>query len=76
MFYKGTSKSPLLFELVLRLHQVQMKGELILQCVNLSGTRMIEVLIVGLYRGNNLEMVVRGLNSLKLVPLVKGATEI
>ena len=26
VFYKGTSKSPPLFELVIRLHQVQMEG--------------------------------------------------
>ena len=66
VFYKGTSKSTLLFLLVLRLHQVQMKGELILQCVNLSGTRMIEVLIDGLYRGNNLGGLMRVLEHLQI----------
>ena len=41
VFYKGTPKIPLLFELVLRPHQVQMKVELILRTVKIVGTRMI-----------------------------------
>ena len=54
VFYKGISNIPLLFELVPRLHRVQMKGEFILHVVHIVGTRMIESGIDGLYRGNNL----------------------
>ena len=41
VFYKGTSNIPLLFELVIRLHQVQMKGELILKVLHIARTRMV-----------------------------------
>ena len=48
---------------------------MILQVVHISGTRMIETRIDGLYRGNNLGGLI-GLEPLKFFPLVKGATEI
>ena len=41
VFYKGTSKSLLLFELVIRLNQVQIKGGLIVHSVHITGTRMV-----------------------------------
>ena len=47
-FYKGTSKIPLLFEIVLRLHRVHMRGDLILHVVHIAGTRMIEAIIDGI----------------------------
>ena len=71
IFNKGTSKSPLLFEIVLRLHQVQMRGEMILHAIHITGTRMIEAGIDGIYRGDNLGGIVRGLNHLQSVPLYK-----
>ena len=39
-----------MFKLVLRLHQVQMRGELILHVVYIAGTQMIETGIDGLSR--------------------------
>ena len=36
VFYKGTSNRPLLFEIVLCLHQVQMEGELIFHIVHIA----------------------------------------
>ena len=54
VFYKETSKIPLLFELVLRLHQVQMRGELILHVIHIKGTIIIEAGIYGFSSGNNL----------------------
>ena len=42
MFYKGTSKSPLLLYIFLRLHQVQMREYLILQIIHTEVTQMIE----------------------------------
>ena len=54
VFYKGTSKSLLLFELVIRLHQVQIKGELILHILHIEGKRVEKSGIDGLSRGNNI----------------------
>ena len=48
VYYKGISKSPLLFEIVLQLHQVQVKRYLILNVIHITGTRMIEDGIHGL----------------------------
>ena len=42
IFYKEILKISFLFELVLRLHQVQMRGELILYVIHILGTRLIE----------------------------------
>ena len=41
-FYKGNSKSPLLFELVLRLRKLQLKSNFKLHVVHVAGTRMVE----------------------------------
>ena len=62
VFYEGTSKIPLLFDLVLRLYQVQIKGGLVLHVNHIASTRMIEAGIYGLSRGNNLEEVMRGVH--------------
>ena len=51
VFYKGTSKTPFLFELVIRLHQVQMRGDLILHVVHITVTIIIEAGIYGILRG-------------------------
>ena len=39
--YMGKSKIPFLFELVIRLHQVQMRGDFILSVVHISVTIII-----------------------------------
>ena len=62
VFYKGKSKRPLMFGIVLRLHQVQMRGYLILHVVNTIEIRMTEKLIYGIPRGNNMGVIMRGLN--------------
>ena len=54
VFFKGDSEITLLFELVLKLHQVQMRELFILHVVNTMGTRIIEAVIDGISRGNNL----------------------
>jgi hypothetical protein len=41
-FWKGTSQSPLLFELVLRLKTIEMEHDLHLHLVHVSGLRMID----------------------------------
>ena len=64
VLYKGTSKIPCCFVLVIRLHQVQMRRELILHAICISGNRIIEAGIDGLSRGNNLGGTIRGLKHL------------
>ena len=76
LFYKVTLKKPLMFELVLRLHQVYMRGELILHVIHITCTQMIEAGIDGLSRGNNLGDVTRVINHLHFVPLYQGAVMI
>jgi hypothetical protein len=41
-FHWGTSKSKTLFELVLRLHKLEMQGKLFIHLIWVAGTRMIE----------------------------------
>ena len=71
IFYNETSKPPLLFEIVLRLKQVQMRGELILHDIKIAGTRTIEVGIERLSRGNNLGGIMRGINLCSLYRYTK-----
>ena len=74
VFYKGKLNIPLLFEIVLSLHQVQMKGELIWHIVHIVGTITIKAGINGISRGNNLGGMMRGLEPPQFVPLRKGDT--
>ena len=62
VFYKGTSKSPLLSEIFLRLYQVQMIWYFILNVVNISVTRVINTVNDGLSRGNDLGGMMRLMN--------------
>ena len=73
VYYKGTSKILLLFEIFLRLRQVHMRGYLILYVAHIAGTRMIEAVIDGILRVNNLEGTMRGVNPLKFVSVDEGA---
>ena len=41
VFYKWYIKRLLIFEIVLRLHQVHMRGDMVLHIFHISGTRMI-----------------------------------
>ena len=54
-----------MFEIVLRLHKVQMKGYLILHVVHISVTRTIESVIDGLSRGDNFLVMIRCMNPLQ-----------
>ena len=51
VLYKGTLKTLLLCEIVLRLNQVNMRGYLILHVVHIAGKIMVEAVIDGLLRG-------------------------
>ena len=65
IYYKGTSKSLLLSDIVLCIHQFQMKGDLILYVVYIVGTGMTQSVIDILSRRNNLGGMMRGANQLK-----------
>jgi hypothetical protein len=72
-FFKGTSRSSLLFELVLRLRTIEMKGDLFIHLVWVTGTRMIEQGTDGLFRGDLSNGVMAGYSMLFHVPLTKDA---
>jgi len=75
VFYKGTSTSPLLFNLVLRLRQLEMSGELKLQMIHVAGTRMIQQGTDGLSRGDLTQGVFARQRMLSFVPLHQSAIE-
>ena len=75
VLYRGTSKIPLFFKIVLRLNQVQTKGELILHIFHISVTRMIEAGITGLSTVKNLGGDDESSVALAIFSLGKGATE-
>ena len=66
---KGSSTSPLLFELVVRLYKLSMKFLCSVNIIHVAGTRIIAQGSDGLYRGNLLEGVQRGEELLSFVPL-------
>ena len=71
VFNKGTSKKPLLFDIILRLNQVHMRVKLILHVIHIAGNRIIETGIDGLSRGNNFGCMMRGMNTLQFVTFDK-----
>ena len=69
-FYKGNiSSSKTLFELIVRLRQLEMTGSLKLWVIHVAGKRMIQQGADGLSRGNLLEGVMTGVPMLSYVPL-------
>ena len=74
-FYKGTSTSRQLFELVLRLRRLEMDGHLFLRVIWVAGTRMIEQGTDGFSRGDLENGVATGRDMLSYVPLNDTAFE-
>ena len=72
-FYCGTSISRKLFELVLRLHKLEMTAGLVLHAIHCAGTRMVAQGTDGLSRGDLLEGVMKGDDFLSFVPLHQSA---
>jgi hypothetical protein len=68
-FWKGTSKSRLLFELVLRLKELELKHGLQLHVVHVSGKRMIAEGTDGLSRADHGEGVLLGKDIRFFIPL-------
>ena len=68
-YYKGSSSSPHLHELVLEVRKIEMKGLLKIHCVWFSGKRMIWQGTNGLSRGDLTSGVMAGEAFLKFIPL-------
>jgi hypothetical protein len=71
-FFRGTSSSKTLFELILRLQFIHMHGEVIVHFIHVAGKRMIKQGTDGLSRGTR-EGVLSGDEFLTHVPLHLGA---
>jgi hypothetical protein len=74
-FWKRTSKSRLLFELVLRLKKLEMRYNLIFHVIHVAGRRMIDQGSDGLSRADHTRGVVTGRDIRHWVPLNQGALE-
>ncbi|KAG7340358.1 hypothetical protein IV203_023901 [Nitzschia inconspicua] len=72
-YSKGSSKSEHLFELVLELRLMEMKLDVLIHVIHVSGKRMIHQGTDGLSRGDHSQGVMRGLPILKFVPLHQDA---
>ncbi|CAB9525841.1 unknown protein [Seminavis robusta] len=68
-YWKGSSKSQLLLDLVLRLRMVELHFGLLLHVVHVSGKRMIAQGTDGLSRGSHGTGVMRGVDMISFVPL-------
>ena len=74
-YYRGTSSSRLLFDLVLRLRILQQRSEVFIHVLHVSGTRMIASGVDALSRGSANEGVMRGEDLLSFVPLHLSAAD-
>lgn len=74
-FWKGTSKSKALFELVLRIKTLEMKGAFEVHVIHVSGRRMIKQGTDGISRGDHAEGVMKGDNMKDFVPIHLNAIE-
>ena len=72
---KGSSTSPILFQLVVRLYKMGMKFKCDIKFIHVSGKRMIAQGTDGLSRGDLLEGVMKGHSILDFVPLNETALE-
>jgi hypothetical protein len=73
--WKGTSKSEWLFDLVLRLHLMEMRNDLIIQVIRVAGTRMKAQGTDGISRGDKSMGVMRGIPMEEFCPLHQTAFE-
>lgn len=71
-FFRGTSKSRLLFDLILELRDIEMKVGARIHLVHVAGTRMIYQGTDGLSRGDQIAGVMTGENFLSHIPLHLG----
>jgi hypothetical protein len=74
-FFKGTSSSKRLFDLMLKLHELQMHKRLMLHMVHVAGKRMISQGTDGLSRGDTSIGVMSGTSMISYVPLHLSANQ-
>ena len=74
-FWKGSSKSPKLFELVLRLKLLEVEADLIIHVVHVAGKRMIAQGTDGLSRGDKSTGVMQRVSMESFVPLHRSALD-
>lgn len=74
-FWKGSSKSKTLFQLILRLKQIEMKGNFVAHVIHVSGKRMIAQGTDGISRGDHTEGVMIGKSMKEFVPIHRTAFE-
>ena len=74
-FYRGSSKSPLLHKIVLRLRTLEMSCGMTIHVVHISGKRMIVQGTDGCSRGSLMEGVMAGADMLTFVDLGKGSID-
>ena len=73
-YYKGYSKtSPELSDVILRLYKAAREGGLTIHVIWIAGTRMKEIGVDGLSRGDMLDGIMAGMDPLNLVPVAQGA---
>jgi hypothetical protein len=68
-FFKGTSSSEKLFELILKLINLQMNSSMMIHFIHVSGRRMIAQGTDGLSRGVHTQGVMQGADFLDFIPL-------
>lgn len=68
-YFKGTSSSKLLFNIVLKLRKLEFSGSFKIHFIHVAGSRMISQGTDGLSRGDLSEGVMRGVRMLSFVPL-------
>ena len=75
-YYKGYSKtSPELSDVILRLYKAAREGGLTLHVIWIAGTRMKEIGVDGLSRGDMLDGIMAGMDPVNLVPISQGADQ-
>jgi hypothetical protein len=74
-YFKGTSSSPILFGLVLRLRKLELHSGWKIHVIHIAGTRMISQGTDGLSRGDMLTGVMGGADMLTFIPLALTAIE-
>jgi hypothetical protein len=74
-YYRGTSPSRALFDLVVTIFKLQMKYDLVLHVIWITGTRMIQQGTDGLSRVEEMGPATQGLSLVGVVPLHLGVLE-
>ena len=75
VIHKGSSSSPLLYELVVRLYKLSSSFLCSVQVIHVAGTRMVSQGTDGSSRGDMLEGVLQGREMLSYIPLHRSALE-